>query len=216
MSWTGQKRGYHHGNLREALVEAAIALIAESGPAGFTIAEAARRAGVSPAAPYRHFRDAEALLAEVALRGFERLSVSLAHAWRDGKPEPIQAFENIGRAYLGFARTEPAFYAAMFEARINAEAHPGLLTASEHAFAVLRNAAETGDGSGGGEAGTSAGPDGRLACLGDGPWDRVALRPAATLAGGNSPCRRRICSRRGCCFTCKASGWREEQIAVFA
>jgi AcrR family transcriptional regulator len=143
MSWTGQKRGYHHGNLREALVEAAMALIAESGPAGFTIAEAARRAGVSPAAPYRHFRDAEGLLAEVALRGFDALSLSLARAWRDGKPEPIQAFENIGRAYLTFARAEPAFYAAMFEARINAEAHPGLLTASERAFAVLRGAAET-------------------------------------------------------------------------
>jgi AcrR family transcriptional regulator len=143
MSWTGQKRGYHHGNLREALVEAAQALIAESGPAGFTIAEAARRAGVSPGAPYRHFRDAEALLAEVALRGFDRLSLALSQAWREGKPDPIQAFENIGRAYLAFARTEPAFYAAMFEARINAEAHPGLLTASDRAFTVLRSAAET-------------------------------------------------------------------------
>jgi len=142
MSWTGQKRGYHHGNLREALVEAAKALIAETGPAGFTIAEAARRAGVSPGAPYRHFRDAEALLAEVALRGYEQLSLVLSQAWRDGKPEPIQAFEAMGRAYLAFARTEPASYAAMFEARIDAEAHPGLLTASERAFSVLRMAAE--------------------------------------------------------------------------
>jgi AcrR family transcriptional regulator len=143
MSWSGQRRGYHHGNLREALVEAAQVLIGEGGPAGFTIAEAARRAGVSPGAPYRHFRDAEALLAEVALRGFDRLSVSLSQAWRDGEPEPVQAFENIGRAYLAFARSEPAFYAAMFEARINVEGHPGLLTASERAFAVLRTAAET-------------------------------------------------------------------------
>jgi AcrR family transcriptional regulator len=143
MSWTGQRRGYHHGNLREALVEAAQTLIAESGPAGFTIAEAARRAGVSPGAPYRHFRDAEALVAEVALRGYERLTVALRQAWHDGKPEPIQAFETIGRAYLAFARTEPAFYAAMFEARINAEAHPGLLAASDRAFLVVRHAAET-------------------------------------------------------------------------
>ncbi len=142
MSWTGQRRGYHHGNLREALVEAAQALIAESGPAGFTVAEAARRAGVSPAAPYRHFRDAEGLLAEVALRGFDRLSVVLTQAWRDGKPEPIQAFETMARAYLAFARLEPAFFAAMFEARINPEAHPGLLAASERAFSVLRNAAD--------------------------------------------------------------------------
>ncbi|HTI00326.1 MAG TPA: TetR/AcrR family transcriptional regulator [Acidisoma sp.] len=143
MTWSGQKRGYHHGNLREALVEAAQVLIAETGPAGFTIAEAARRAGVSPGAPYRHFRDAEALLAEVALRGFETLRLALTQAWHDGKPEPVQAFENMGRAYLAFARHEPAFYAAMFEARLNLEAHPGLLNASDQAFAVLRGAAET-------------------------------------------------------------------------
>ena len=76
MSWTKrgrERRGYHHGNLREALVAAALELIAEKGPAGFTFAEAARAAGVSPAAPYRHFRDREALLADIARRGFERL-----------------------------------------------------------------------------------------------------------------------------------------------
>ena len=73
MSWSGSsdggsgRRGYHHGNLREALIEAALELIGAKGPAGFTIAEAARLAGVTPAAPYRHFRDAEALLAEVAV-----------------------------------------------------------------------------------------------------------------------------------------------------
>src|ERR1700761_7526888 len=113
MSWTGQRRGYHHGNLREALVEAAMALIADGGPAGFTIAEAARRAGVSPAAPYRHFRDAEALLAEVALRGYDRLAEALQQAWAGGRPTPVRGLEAIGRAYLEFARSEPAFYAAM-------------------------------------------------------------------------------------------------------
>ena len=66
MSPPGERRGYHHGNLREALIGAAVELIAQHGPAGFTVAEAARLAGVSPGAPYRHFRDAEALLAEVA------------------------------------------------------------------------------------------------------------------------------------------------------
>ena len=120
MSWAGQggfeRRGYHHGNLREALVEAATALIGEKGPAGFTIAEAARLAGVSPAAPYRHFRDAEALLAEVALRGLERFAAALTAAWNEGRPDKLRAFEAIGRAYLAFARNEPAHYAAMFEA----------------------------------------------------------------------------------------------------
>ena len=65
MSWSGHgRRGYHHGNLREALVRAALDLIAEKGPAGFTFADAALSAGVSSAAPYRHFRDREALLVE--------------------------------------------------------------------------------------------------------------------------------------------------------
>jgi len=146
MSWSGQggfeRRGYHHGNLREALVEAALALIGEKGPAGFTIAEAARLAGVSPGAPYRHFRDAEALLAEVALRGFDRFAALLSAAWNRGQPDPMRALEALGRAYLAFARDEPAFYAAMFETRIAFDNHPGLLTAGDRAFAVLREAAE--------------------------------------------------------------------------
>jgi AcrR family transcriptional regulator len=147
MSWTRQgsgfeRRGYHHGNLREALVDAALALIATNGPAGFTIAEAARLAGVSPAAPYRHFRDANALLAEVALRGFERFTEAQRRAWNDGRPDPLRAFEALGRAYLTFARQEPAYYAAMFDARIAAEDYPGLQSANDAAFAVLREASE--------------------------------------------------------------------------
>lgn len=142
MSWSGHRRGYHHGNLREALVEAALALIAEGGPAAFTVAEAARRAGVSPAAPYRHFKDAEALLAEVALRGFDKLAARLEEAAANAEPGRWQGFEAMGLAYLDFARREPAFYAAMFEARLDEAAHPGLLLASERAFAVLRNAAD--------------------------------------------------------------------------
>jgi AcrR family transcriptional regulator len=146
MSWSGQggfeRRGYHHGNLREALVEAATALIADKGTAGFTIAEAARLAGVSPAAPYRHFRDAEALLAEVALRGFDRFAALLSAAWNNGRPDPVRAFEAIGRAYLAFARDEPAYYAAMFEARIVFDDYPPLLSAGDRAFTVVREAAD--------------------------------------------------------------------------
>lgn len=146
MSWSSpggfERRGYHHGNLREALVEAALALVAAKGPAGFTIAEAARLAGVSPAAPYRHFRDAEALIAEVAVRGYDRLAAALASAWNGGRPEPVGAFEALGRAYLAFARTQPAYYAAMFEAHIDPNVHPGLSAAGDRAFAVLRDATD--------------------------------------------------------------------------
>jgi len=143
MRWTKQgSRGYHHGNLKEALVRAALELIREKGPAGFTFADAARWAGVSPAAPYRHFRDRDALLSSVALQGYERFGAMLATAWNEGRPNPRQAFENLGKAYLAFARTEPAYYSAMFEAGIPLDNNPELLAASERAFAVLRSASE--------------------------------------------------------------------------
>lgn len=136
------RRSYHHGNLREALIEGALRLIAEKGPAGFTIAEAARSAGVSPAAPYRHFRDRDDLLADVARLGFERLARALEKAWNEGRSEPIRAFERMGRAYLAFAREEPALYAAMFESGTPSDASPELRAAADHAFNVLRNAAD--------------------------------------------------------------------------
>jgi AcrR family transcriptional regulator len=144
MSWGkgGGPRGYHHGNLKEALVRAALELIAEKGPAGFTFADAARWAGVSPAAPYRHYRDRDALLADVARRGFELFTAALTVAWDDGRPDALTAFERLGRAYLGFARGEPAYYSAMFEAGVSPDSDPDLRAASESAFAVLRAAAE--------------------------------------------------------------------------
>ena len=148
MSWTrtqpesNPRRGYHHGNLREALIEAAQALIGAKGPAGFTIAEAARLAGVSPAAPYRHFRDAESMLAEVATRGFNAFHDRLAAALEKSPADPARAAETVGRGYLAFAREEPAFYAAMFEARISREPFPDLQAAGDRAFGVLRTLAD--------------------------------------------------------------------------
>jgi len=135
-------RGYHHGNLKEALVRAALELIAEKGPAGFTFADAARWAGVSPAAPYRHFRDRDALLADVARRGFEEFTAALAKAWDEGKPDVMAAFDRLGKTYLAFARREPAYYSAMFEAGVALDSDRELRDASENAFAVLRAAAE--------------------------------------------------------------------------
>jgi AcrR family transcriptional regulator len=149
MSWSkdgpGERdapRGYHHGNLREALIRAALELIASKGVAGFTFAEAARFAGVSPAAPYRHFRDRDALMASVAVRGFEQFEAALARAWDDGRPDAFLALDRLGKAYLEFARAQPAFYSAMFEAGVPVGADPALRAASERAFAILRGAAE--------------------------------------------------------------------------
>ena len=144
MSWSRDRgpRGYHHGNLKEALIQAALDLIRQKGPAGFTFAEAARWAGVSPAAPYRHFRDRDELMADVARRGFDLFAQVLARAWDEGRPEPFFAFERVGRAYLGFAHSEPAYYSAMFEAGLPLDASSELREAGDRAFAVLRSAAE--------------------------------------------------------------------------
>ncbi|HWM82706.1 MAG TPA: TetR/AcrR family transcriptional regulator [Pseudolabrys sp.] len=139
---SAEGRGYHHGNLRETLIRAALELIRDKGPAGFTFADAARWAGVSPAAPYRHFRDREELIADVARRGFEQFAAALARAWNDGKPDLFTAFDRLGKAYLEFARREPAYYAAMFEAGVPVDADPALKEAGDRAFAVLRGAAE--------------------------------------------------------------------------
>ena len=146
MSWSKEEkdspRGYHHGNLKEALLRAALELIAQKGPAGFTFAEAARWAGVSPAAPYRHFRDRDELLASIALRGFSQFEAVLARAWDDGRPDIFVALDRLGRAYLDFARAEPAYYSAMFEAGIPLATNTELREAGDRAFAVLRAAAD--------------------------------------------------------------------------
>ena len=148
MSWTrhgggrSSQRGYHHGNLKEALLRAALELIAKKGPAGFTFAEAARWAGVSAAAPYRHFRDRDELLANVALRGFQQFEAALTSAWDQGRPNPFAAFDRLGKAYLAFARSEPAYYSAMFEAGIPLDTSPELALAGEEAFGVLRRATD--------------------------------------------------------------------------
>ena len=136
------RRGYHHGNLKEALIQAALDLIRAKGPGGFTFAEAARAAGVSPAAPYRHYRDRDALVADVAQRGFVLFGNVLQAAWDEGRPDPIRALDAVGKAYLAFARSKPAYYAAMFESGVPTSANPDLAAAADRAFEMLRRAVE--------------------------------------------------------------------------
>jgi AcrR family transcriptional regulator len=107
-------RGYHHGRLRQALLAAARALMAERGLSGFTLAEAAKRVGVTGAAPYRHFADRNALVAALAQDGFEHFNEQLGRAWDGGRPDPVAALRRRGVAYLGFAMAEPGLYKAMF------------------------------------------------------------------------------------------------------
>ncbi len=82
------------------------------------------------------------LLADVAQRGFEAFATALTKAWDEGRPELMAAFDRLGKAYLDFAKSEPAYYSAMFEAGVPLDTDPNLRAASERAFAVLRSAAE--------------------------------------------------------------------------
>ncbi len=115
------RRSYHHGRLKEALIEAARNLIEQKGPQGFSLTEAARMVGVTPAAPYRHFSDREALMGEVARRGFDLFNERLRNAWGDGQPDAADAFSRMGRAYLDFAREEPGYYRSMFTRAVGGE-----------------------------------------------------------------------------------------------
>jgi AcrR family transcriptional regulator len=135
------KRGYHHGNLKEALVQACLKLIAEKGPSGFTLSEAAREAGVTPAAVYRHFEGRDDLVAEAARQGFEIFADLLDYAYDKGQPSALAAFEATGRAYLAFARKHPGHYVAMFESGLSHRRTPELAAAARRAQEVMEKAA---------------------------------------------------------------------------
>lgn len=136
------KQGYHHGNLRQALVDAALSLIARNGPTGFTLSEAAKAADVTPAAVYRHFAGRDELLAEVARQGYDIFAALMEFAYDKGQPSALAAFEATGRAYLAFARKYPGHYMAMFESGLSLNAHPDLALVAQKARNVLETAAE--------------------------------------------------------------------------
>ena len=136
------KRGYHHGNLRQALINASLELIEVKGPTGFTLSEAAKQAGVTPAAVYRHFEGREDLIAEAARQGYEIFADVMQYAYDKGQPSALAAFEATGRAYLAFARKYPGHYIAMFESGISVNRTPELAMVSTRARGVLEQAAE--------------------------------------------------------------------------
>jgi AcrR family transcriptional regulator len=135
------KQGYHHGNLREALIVACLRLIEEKGPTGFTLSEAARVAGVTPAAVYRHFEGREDLIAAAAHQGYEIFADMMEEAYAKGLPSALKAFEGTGRAYLAFARRFPGHYVAMFESGISIQRTSELNKVASRGLGVLEKAA---------------------------------------------------------------------------
>ena len=130
------RTGYHHGDLRRGLIDAAARLVAEGGGAALTVRAAAQLAGVSIAAPYRHFADREALLAAVLAEGFEALAERTESA-RRAAPDARAALLAVGLAYVGFARDHAATYRLMFGPECHKAAYPDLMAAGDRAFGVL-------------------------------------------------------------------------------
>jgi AcrR family transcriptional regulator len=135
-----RKRPYHHGNLRESLLDAAEAALAQLPVERLSLREIARRAGVSHAAPAHHFGSLGVLFAEVAARGFERFVAVLEEAARQVEPSPPARLRAMARAYLGFAEGNPAAYGLMFGKRDNVVATPHLMEAMQAAWSQLENA----------------------------------------------------------------------------
>jgi AcrR family transcriptional regulator len=131
------KSSYHHGDLRRALIEASLALIAEEGFSALTLREVARRAGVTHAAPYRHFPDKEALLAAVAEEGF-RTMVTLMRERMDKESGPIERLSACGVAYVLFAIQHPAHFRVMFGPHFTKPSdHAELAKEGSNAFGLL-------------------------------------------------------------------------------
>jgi AcrR family transcriptional regulator len=128
-SQAAEARPYHHGDLRRALVDAARRILEAEGPTALSLRAVAREAGVSPAAPYHHFKDKAELLDAVAEEGWEMLDASMSHA--RAAAEPRDKLNSLGIAYVCFARENPALYRVMYDAARDKEALPENMQAGE-------------------------------------------------------------------------------------
>ena len=126
---------YHHGDLRNALLEAALVILEREGEAGLGLRDLARAVGVSPAAPYRHFDSRAALLEALAVTGFQRFTAAMARVAAQDTLDPLQA---MGKTYVLFALHNAALFRLMFSPQLRRDNRPGLRMAADAAFATLR------------------------------------------------------------------------------
>ena len=161
MRAAAKKRAYHHGDLRRALVDEALLLVAEQGIARLTLRETARRVGVSEAAPYRHFPSKAALVAAAAEEGFRTLLVRVGEALRRAPAHPGSRLAALAAAYVRFAADDPARFRVMFGREVaGSHGFAGLWAAAQENFAVLLNEIAAGQ-----RAGLLRGRDPRGAAL---------------------------------------------------
>lgn len=128
-SQAAEARPYHHGDLRRALVDAARRILEAEGPSALSLRAVAREAGVSPAAPYHHFKDKAELLDAVADEGWQMLDAAMAGA--KAEAEPKDKLSSLGIAYVCFARENPALYRVMYDAARDKEALPEQMQSGE-------------------------------------------------------------------------------------
>jgi AcrR family transcriptional regulator len=134
-----ENKPYHHGDLRRALLEAAEKVLERDGPGGLSLRAVAREAGVSPAAPYHHFKDKEELMLAVGKAGFTQLNVVLA-ATATGRPDLGDRLSDIGLAYVEFAQQHPATYRVMYDCARRVDAMPHAEDHDKTGFSMVKDA----------------------------------------------------------------------------
>jgi Transcriptional regulator len=137
MSTSPSNAPYHHGNLRQALLEAALVILEQQGEAGLGLRDLARAVGVSPAAPYRHFDSRAALLEALAVTGFQRFTARMEAVAATAPDNPMAA---MGKTYVVFALQNANLFRLMFSPQLKKESRPGLAMAANAAFDTLRHA----------------------------------------------------------------------------
>lgn len=143
------KNSYHHGDLRQSLIDAALELLKEEGINELSLRQVAKRVGVSHNAPYRHFEDKDALLAAVAAQGFQSLRDTMKKAQRNLSLDSSQRLEAIGIAYVKFALAHPSHYRLMFgDYHCNLSKYSALAEAAQQSFMVLVNTIQEGQAAG--------------------------------------------------------------------
>lgn len=136
MSTSVANAPYHHGNLRQALLEAALVVLEQQGEAGLGLRDLARAVGVSSAAPYRHFDSRAALLEALAVTGYQRFTLAMETVAKSGDDNLMAA---MGRSYVKFALDNPNLFRLMFSPQLRRDNRPGLRIAADAAYQTLRH-----------------------------------------------------------------------------
>ena len=133
---TSSNAPYHHGDLRRALLEAALVILEREGEAGLGLRDLARAVGVSAAAPYRHFDSRAALLEALAVTGFQRFTAAMEAVAEANPPDMLSA---MGKTYVLFALNNKGLFRLMFSPQVRRDNRPGLRMAADAAFQTLRH-----------------------------------------------------------------------------